>query len=109
MSAEKASRTESTCFCMSGIGHALMHFSNILICRVKYSRASELRSGSGDVRATCKKWLEAKVRGRDYEGRRAFAHQVQDNTGEHSVYGKVDATLHALETRQAKRLQNSFL
>jgi hypothetical protein len=35
MSAEKASRTESICFCMSGMGHALMHFSRILMWRVK--------------------------------------------------------------------------
>jgi hypothetical protein len=52
MSAEKASRTESICLCMSGMGHADMHFSRILMWRVKYSRASEFRSGSGEVIAT---------------------------------------------------------
>lgn len=52
MSAENASRSASICCCMSGIGHELVHFSRILMCRVKYSRASRLRSGSGDVIAT---------------------------------------------------------
>ena len=53
VSAEKASRTDSICFCMSAIGHAFIHVSRILMCRVKYSRASAFRSGSGDVTATC--------------------------------------------------------
>lgn len=52
ISAENASRSASICCCMSGIGQELVHFSSILICRVKYSRASVLRSGSGEVRAT---------------------------------------------------------
>lgn len=52
VSAEKASRMESICFCTSGIGHACMTFSNTLMCLVKYSRASEFKSGSGEVRAT---------------------------------------------------------
>ena len=52
VSAEKASRTESICRCISSIGQAPMHFSSILMCRVKYSRASVLKSGSGEVKAT---------------------------------------------------------
>jgi hypothetical protein len=52
ISAENASRNASICCCISGIGQELVHFSKILICRVKYSRASEFSSGSGDVSAT---------------------------------------------------------
>ena len=52
ISAEKASRSASICCCISGIGQELVHFSKILMCRVKYSRASVFKSGSGDVSAT---------------------------------------------------------
>lgn len=52
--AEKASRSASICACISGIGHEDVQFSKIRICRVKYSFASVLKSGSGDVSATYK-------------------------------------------------------
>lgn len=52
VSAEKASRRASICFCMSGCGHAFVQASRMRIWRVKYSLASLLNSGSGDVMAT---------------------------------------------------------
>ena len=52
MFAEKASRSASICACISGIGHDDVQLSRIRICRVKYSFASVLKSGSGEVSAT---------------------------------------------------------
>lgn len=54
MSAENASLNASICACISGIGQEDEHCSSIRMCRVKYSRASEWNSGSGDVIATYK-------------------------------------------------------
>ena len=52
MSAEKASRRESICSLISGMGHESEHCSRIRICRGKYSAASSFKAGSGDVSAT---------------------------------------------------------
>jgi hypothetical protein len=53
VSAEKASLRESICAWISGMGQAEEHFSKMRMWRVKYSRASELNSGSGEVIAIC--------------------------------------------------------
>ena len=52
VSAEKASRRASICACISGIGQDDVQFSRMRIWRVKYSFASVLKSGSGEVSAT---------------------------------------------------------
>ena len=47
---ENALRSWLICSCVSGMDHKL-HCSRTCIWRVKYSRASELNSGSGEVKA----------------------------------------------------------
>lgn len=108
VSAENASRMESTCLCMSGMGQELMHFSNIRIWRVKYWRASEFRSGSGEVSATyVHSQYRDQVKNREYGIR--HTHQMEHDACQHSVDGEVDASLHALEAHNAERVHNSFL
>lgn len=74
------------------------------MCRVKYSRASALNSGSGDVMATYR--LSGKGK---RKASKASTYQVQDHAGQDAVQRKIDTSLHALEPIDAEVLENAFL
>lgn len=94
-SAEKASRMESTCFCMSGMGQACMHFSRTRMCLVKYSRASVFNSGSGEVRAT----YDLLGKGNKRQ-EKVPTYQIEHDARQNTVESKVHAPLHALKPVQ---------
>lgn len=77
--------------------------------RVKYSRASVLNSGSGDVMAT---W---DVRCQFYRVPLKNVHasrspyKVQQRAGQNAVYGEADASLHEEQTLQTITLQKRLL
>lgn len=79
-----------------------MHFSKILICRVKYSRASEFSSGSGDVSATYYCLVTNQLK-------KASTYQVENRASQNAIDGEVNTSLHAQKSSQPKRLQDSLL
>ena len=83
ISAENASRSDWICACKSGWGHTLLHFSRMRMCLVKYSLASVLYSGSGEVMAAYDVSTKSLQRRRTY--------QVQHCRSQYTINGKVDS------------------
>ena len=65
-----------------------MHFSKILICRVKYSRASVLSSGSGDVSATYHCLVTNQCK-------KDSTYQMENCASQNAIDGEINTSLHA--------------